>query len=357
MFTKDTIAVYNLLGDPALKIAGNDPADEPVAPAQVILAGLAQTYDGTPRAATAATVPAGLAVRISYDGQLQAPTAAGTYAVVAAVATVGYEGLATGTLTVVPAPATVALSGLAQTYDGTPRAATAATVPAGLAVAWTYTGDPEPPVAAGTYEVVATVVDDNYAGAATGSLVVAMAAAALTLADVDQVYDGTPRVIAATTVPAGLAIECTYDGQSAPPTAAGIYEVVARVAGADYSGAVTGLLAVARKPAGIALGNLAQVCDGTPRHATAMTDPVGLALDFTYDGRPSAPTRAGTYAVVAAIGDPNHAGCATGTLVVARGVAAVSLRDLAHVYDGSSKPATAATMPAGLPVRIEFDDR
>ncbi|HRT06507.1 MAG TPA: C25 family cysteine peptidase, partial [Kiritimatiellia bacterium] len=132
LFTKDTIAVYNLLGDPALKIAGNDPADEPVAPAQVILAGLAQTYDGTPRAAMAATVPAGLAVRISYDGQLQAPTAAGTYAVVASVATVGYEGFATGTLVVAKAPAAVVLSGLAQTYDGTPRAAAVATVPAGL---------------------------------------------------------------------------------------------------------------------------------------------------------------------------------------------------------------------------------
>ncbi len=355
LFTKDTIAVYNLLGDPALKIAGNDPADEPVAPAQVILAGLAQTYDGTPRAAMAATVPAGLAVRISYDGQLQAPTAAGTYAVVASVATVGYEGFATGTLVVAKAPAAVVLSGLAQTYDGTPRAAAVATVPAGLPVALTYAGDPEPPVSAGAYEVVATVADANYAGATTGLLVVAKAVASVTLADLDQVYDGTPRVAAATTVPAGLAVEWTYDGHPAPPVAAGIHEVVATVADANYSGGVTGLLAVARKPAGIALGNLAQVCDGTPRHATATTDPAGLAVDFTYDGRPAAPTRAGTYAVVAAIGDPNHAGSATGTLVVARGVATVALRDLAHVYDGSPKRATAATVPAGLPVRVTYD--
>ena len=158
-----------------------------------------------------------------------------------------------------------------------------------------------------------------------------------------------------TAIPAGLAVEWTYDGQSAPPVAAGTYEIVASVADANYSGAVTGLLAVARRPAGIVLGNLDQVCDGTPRHATATTEPALLAVDFTYDGRPTAPTRAGTYAVVATIGDANYSGRATGTLVVARGVATVSLRDLAHVYDGSPKGATATTVPAGLTVRVTYD--
>jgi hypothetical protein len=71
LFAKDTIAVYNLLGDPALKIAGNDPANDPVTPAEISLSNLAQTYDGAPRAVSAATVPAGLAVRIAYDGQWQ----------------------------------------------------------------------------------------------------------------------------------------------------------------------------------------------------------------------------------------------------------------------------------------------
>ena len=355
LFTKDTIAVYNLLGDPALKIAGNDPADESATPAQVSLAGLAQTYDGTPRAATATSVPAGLAIRLSYDGQLQAPTAAGTYAVCAAVATVGYEGFATGTLVVAKAPAAVTLSDLTQVYDGTPRVVAAATVPAGLAVEWSCDGAAELPVGAGIYEVAATVADANFAGSATGTLVVAKAPAAVTLSGLAQVYDGTPKAASAATVPAGLAVEWTYAGAAPPPVAAGTYEIVATIADADYAGAVTGTLIVAKASAGIVLGDLQQACDGTPRHATATTDPALLAVDFTYDGRIAAPTKAGTYAVAATIGDANYSGSATGTLEVVRGAATVALGDLAHVFDGSPKGATVTSVPAGLPVRVTYD--
>jgi len=79
------------------------------------------------------------------------------------------------TLTVSKASATVTLQELSQTYDGTPRAVTATTVPEGLAVDITYDGAAEAPVAAGTYEVTGTVVDANYAASATDTLTVAKA--------------------------------------------------------------------------------------------------------------------------------------------------------------------------------------
>src|SRR5207253_10246996 len=55
--------------------------------AQVNLSNLIQTYDGTPRAVTATTVPPGLTVVITYDGFSTAPTnvKAGGYAVVATI--------------------------------------------------------------------------------------------------------------------------------------------------------------------------------------------------------------------------------------------------------------------------------
>ncbi len=76
--------------------------------AQVFLADLAQTCDGTARAATATTLPAGLAVAITYDGSAVAPVAAGRYAVTGAVDDALYAGCATGTLTVAMAALTVA---------------------------------------------------------------------------------------------------------------------------------------------------------------------------------------------------------------------------------------------------------
>ena len=69
-------------------------------------------------------------------------------------------------------PATVTLGSLAQTYDARPKSATATTVPAGLAVAFTYNGVTNPPVATGSYTVVGTVVAPEYAGSATGTLTI-----------------------------------------------------------------------------------------------------------------------------------------------------------------------------------------
>jgi len=69
-------------------------------------------------------------------------------------------------------PATVALGSLAQTYDARPKSATATTVPAGLAVAFTYNGATNQPVATGSYTVVGTVVAPEYAGSATGTLTI-----------------------------------------------------------------------------------------------------------------------------------------------------------------------------------------
>jgi hypothetical protein len=67
----------------------------------------------------------------------------------------------------------------------------------------------------------------------------------------------------------------------------------------------------------VALDNLAHAYDGTPKAATASTDPAGLAVDLTYDGSPAAPSAAGTYAVVASVTEANYTGMASATLVIA----------------------------------------
>ena len=50
---------------------------------------------------------------------------------------------------------------------------TATTDPAGLEVGLTYNGVPTAPTAVGSYAVVASVVDGNHTGSATGTLVIA----------------------------------------------------------------------------------------------------------------------------------------------------------------------------------------
>ncbi len=147
-------------------------------------------------------------------------------------------------LTVDKAMGTVSLSNLLQTYDGGPHAASVTTAPPGLAVDVTYDGSPAAPVNAGDYVVDASIDDADYFGFATGTLTVAKATASVAFVDLTLPYDGTPRAVAVTTVPAGLAVVVTYDGAPTPPTAPGSYAVVATVVDANYVGSAAGTLRV-----------------------------------------------------------------------------------------------------------------
>lgn len=69
-------------------------------------------------------------------------------------------------------------------------------------------------------------------------------------------------------------------------------------------------------PADVALGQLAQDYDGSPKNVAVTTDPAGVAVSVTYNGSAAAPTTLGTYGVVATVTDPNYYGGATGTLVI-----------------------------------------
>jgi sugar lactone lactonase YvrE len=140
--------------------------------ATITLGNLAQIYTGFPLSATATTVPSGLAVSFTYNGSETAPTAPGSYTVVAIITDPNYQGSATATLVVSKRTATVTLGNLTQTYTGSPLSATATTVPGGLTVTFSYNGSRTAPTAGGSYTVVATVTDSDYAGSATGTMTI-----------------------------------------------------------------------------------------------------------------------------------------------------------------------------------------
>ena len=358
MFTRNSYVTANLLGDPALRLLDDDPALATNSPAQVQLGDLAQAYDAAPHAAMATTLPTGLVVRCTYAGETTPPTLPGCYAVTATVATAYWEGQATGTLVVAKMPATVALAegDLERTYDGAPKPVGAVATPAGLAVRVTYNGETNPPTAAGAYVVVAEVDDPIWGGAATGTLVVAKMPATVALAegDLERTYDGAPKPVAAVATPAGLAVRVTYDGGTNPPTAAGAYVVVAEVDDPAWEGAATGTLVVAKAMATVTLGDLEQVYDRTSHPVTAATAPGSLAVDIRYEGAADAPIAAGSYAVSGTVSDPNWQGAATGTLVVARRRQTIDFPPLADRMT-TDEVELSATSSSGLPVTFAVD--
>ena len=144
----------------------------------------------------------------------------------------------------VATPATVTLGGLSQVFNGSGRAVTATTIPAGLSVSITYNGSATPPVAVGSYPVVATITDASHSGGATGTLVISKGTASIALGSLLQSYDGTARKVVAITEPQGLAWTATYNGIANAPTNLGLYSVVATITDSNYQGSTNAVLTV-----------------------------------------------------------------------------------------------------------------
>ena len=84
----------------------------------------------------------------------------------------------------------------------------------------------------------------NPAPDVTNTFEVTKALATVALNGLAQAYDGTARVVTATTVPEGLTVDITYDGSGTAPTAPGSYAVVGTVVDDTYQGSDSGTLVV-----------------------------------------------------------------------------------------------------------------
>ncbi len=138
--------------------------------------------------------------------------------------------------------AAVTLSNLTQNYNSSPIAPTVTTDPAGLNVNVTYNGSPTPPSAIGTYSVVATIDNPVYQGSGTGTLVIDRTPVSVTLGNLIQIADGTPKPITVTASPSGVNVDVTYNGLMTPPTAPGSYSVVATINDPNFRGSASATL-------------------------------------------------------------------------------------------------------------------
>lgn len=141
-------------------------------------------------------------------------------------------------------PATVTLKNLLASFDGAAKSAGADTLPAGLPVTFTYNGTATPPTAVGSYTVVATVNDSTYQGRATGAFVIQKGSAGISIANVNRIFDSTPKPVAVTTTPAGLPFTISYNGSGTAPSAIGSYPVVVTIDSPNYQGTANDILVI-----------------------------------------------------------------------------------------------------------------
>jgi uncharacterized protein (TIGR02597 family) len=151
--------------------------------------------DGQLLTYTASGMPPG----ITFGGSTRAfsgtPISAGSFLVQVVASDGGIPDLkATNTfvITIAKSNAPVSLGNLVQVYDGTARICNPTTEPPGLTVNLAYDGSPNAPTNAGSYQVIATVVEANYTGATTNTLTITPRSVTVTgVTAATKVYDGT----------------------------------------------------------------------------------------------------------------------------------------------------------------------
>lgn len=261
-----------------------------------------------------------------------------------------YEaGTVSTTIVVEQAPATVTVTGGAYTYDGQPHEASASATGVGGAplapVSVTYNGVAAAPVAAGSYEVVATFAGDaNHAAAsATATITIGKAPAALSWNPPAAISYGTPlsaTQLNATADVAGTFVYTPAAGTLLGATAA--HTLTATFTPADArnydGGTVSTSIAVERAVATVTVTGGSVVYDGQPHAATASVTGAGGedlgAATLTYNGSATVPSAAGTYTVVASYaGSINYAPSSQSTTLTI----------------GKATPVLSWTPPAPLP--------
>ncbi len=326
------------------------------------------TYDaptGLPAGLTSAPFGAGLKI----SGK---PTEAGSFPF-----TVNYHdsaahnGSANYTLVVNKGAAIIALGDLGHVYDGTAKAATATTNPAGLdTVTITYSQNGNPvasPTDAGTYSVLAHLDNPDYAAPdKTGTLTIAKASQTIDFGPLaNKVFKDAPFTISATAT-SGLPV--TFKIISGPAyisgggatiylKGAGTVKIRASQAGnSNYKAApvVDQTFEVEKATTTLNVSKLSQPYTGTARNVTVATTPLsltGVTVVYKQGGIAVAPIDAGTYEVEVTLNNVNYQATPVNTqLVITKANQTINFPTIGTKSLAAGTFNLNATATSGLPI-------
>lgn len=271
----------------------------------------------------------------------------------------------------------ISLSNLTQTYNGTARSATVTTVPSGLPHTITYNGSTTAPVNAGSYAVVATLVDEPVS--ATGTLVINKANLSISFPSLaEKNYGNPPYTISATVNPtaSGLAASfacsnpevATVSGNTVTIVGAGTTTITASQAGnANYNPApdVNRTLTVIGLPQTVTLSPLPAVNQyGDAPFSVSGSSSTGLPVSFrssdptvaTVSGNTVTMVGAGHCSIIAEqAGNSVYAYASMARpLIVAPGDLPMPPPAISTIYDGSPKAIDPVTLPSGAATQIRY---
>ena len=410
-----TYTVVSTFTSPSYTTSTSSPVVFNILPATptVVATDAGGTYSGNAYPATATATIAGsdvsgngtlsetyyVGTSVSGSGTTVAPSAAGTYTVVASFTSsnLNYSSNQSAPLTfsIQPAIPTVSVTDAGGAYNGSPygETATSATGINSVTVAGTTTfayftgstggtgGSSIAPTAAGSYSVVATFTSSNtnYSNAVSAAVpfVISTSTPTVVASDASGPYNGSPFAasatvkVGATDVSGNGSVSFTYyngtsvgaSGSSTAPTATGTYTVVAAFTTSNSnvnsanSAPVTFTIGAATPT--VVVTDASGLYSGSPFSASATvklgaTDVSGNgSLTYTYysgssvaaSGTSVAPADAGTYTVVAAFTSSssnfNSASSSPVTFTISAATPTVVASDSSGSFTGSPFSASA----------------
>ena len=270
----------------------------------------------------------------------------------------------------------ISLSGLIHTYDGSQKSAIVTTDPPELAYTITYAGSPAAPANAGSYEVVATLVDEPVS--ATATLVIQKASQLISFPSLsNKTYGDPPFALNAFANPSGLPVNfassnpavATVSGNLVTIVGAGTTTITASQPGnSNYNPApgVNRNLTVVGLPQNITFDGLPtgkKYGDG-PFTVSATVD-TGLPITFR-SSDPTVATVSGNLVTIVGAGQCGILAFHPGNSVYAYSAVAQPLiiapaeelpmppPALLQLYDGSPKGIDPVALPTGAATQIRY---
>jgi hypothetical protein len=208
------------------------------------------TFDGTPKKVVVDTLDNLGKITVYYNGDTTPPTNAGEYPITVKIEggdSYNADSFALGKLIIHKATPDTSLldyapDDLKATYDETKKAVNVGVEPdvKGLGkITALYNGDTTPPTSAGEYSVTVEVKDGkNYNDTVLtlGTLIVGKADPTqdlLSYTPEKVTFDGTPKKVIVDTLDNLGKITVYYNGDTTPPTNAGVYPITVKIEGGD----------------------------------------------------------------------------------------------------------------------------
>ncbi|MBL9160907.1 MAG: SUMF1/EgtB/PvdO family nonheme iron enzyme [Verrucomicrobiales bacterium] len=187
---------------------------------------------------------------------------------------------------------------------------------------------------------------------------VTKATATVNLTGLFQSYDGSPRVVGATTAPSGKTVNLTYAGSSSAPIDAGSYAIVATIDDPIYEGVANATLTVSKASQTITFAAITDKLANATVPLSATGGASGNAVTFSVTNGPGSITGnsltftgAGSVTITASqAGNTNYSAATpvARTFNVTQASASVTISNTIQPYNGTARSVTVTTSPPGL---------